>query len=121
MSRFLLPSETEAMRKARARGETFREIARRYGVCYQTVVNHTVATEQTRKARNARASMVHRKVTHEAAEARANAGVRLERCWVDPEAQAERDRAYSQARSFTAAFCGDPLPGRSALDKRPKP
>lgn len=30
----------------------------------------------------------------------------------------ERDRALSAERDLTAMLCGDPLPGRSALDKR---
>jgi len=31
---------------------------------------------------------------------------------------AERDAAYGADRQLTAALCGDPLPGRSALDRR---
>jgi hypothetical protein len=31
---------------------------------------------------------------------------------------AERDRCLTQPRDLTAAFFGDPLPGRSALDRR---
>lgn len=38
-----------------------------------------------------------------------------------PDALAERARAFSRQRSLTAEFCGDPLPGRSALDKRESP
>lgn len=30
---------------------------------------------------------------------------------------AERDRVLSQPRTLTAELCGDPLPGRSALDR----
>ena len=37
----------------------------------------------------------------------------------DPAAIADRDRRYSiHPASITAALCGDPLPGMSALDRR---
>lgn len=34
-----------------------------------------------------------------------------------PEMLAERDRIFALPQSLTASICGDPLPGRSALDK----
>lgn len=40
-----------------------------------------------------------------------------EQRWRD-ERQAERDAALAHPRTVTQQLCGDPLPGRSALDKR---
>lgn len=36
----------------------------------------------------------------------------------DPETLAERDRAMAAPQTLTAIVAGDPLPGRSALDRR---
>jgi hypothetical protein len=37
---------------------------------------------------------------------------------IPPEVQHERDRALAAPRDLTAILLGDPLPGRSALDRR---
>jgi len=47
-------------------------------------------------------------------------GILLERQCAKPTPQmlAERDRAFSRPITPTAFVCGDPAPGRSALDRR---
>lgn len=40
---------------------------------------------------------------------------------IPPEVLAERNAALSHNPDITALVCGDPLPGRSALDKRNHP
>jgi transposase-like protein len=37
---------------------------------------------------------------------------------IPPEVIAERDRAFACSQDLTAVLLGDPLPGRSALDRR---
>lgn len=46
-------------------------------------------------------------------------GVVIVNSIVPPDVEEERSRALScSERTLTAEFCGDPLPGRSALDRR---
>ena len=44
-------------------------------------------------------------------------GIKSDKTVVPDHVIKERDRAYAQYQDTTAWICGDPLPGRSALDR----
>jgi hypothetical protein len=84
-------AEAEAMRELRLSGATIQRIKEVTGRSLAAIRDHTacVVSAKPRKPK-----------------------------WETPEeALAERQYAFSHPITTTAAFCGDPLPGRSALDK----
>ncbi len=112
----LLPAEIENIRKAYADGVRAADLARRYGCCRQTIINH--CNTHARLAKQRERQLDHRQCTHEASASKKAAGISGDYSRADPEAIEERDRRLALApASLTAAFCGDPLPGYSALDR----
>lgn len=110
----LTSEQIEEARQLQARGWTIIRIAERLG-CYRQTIKRVLDPEyavkrriQVREARQIREPSLPRKTARENATAVS----------IKEDAAARLAEIPPDTRSLTARLAGDPLPGRSALDKR---
>ena len=115
--------QDDRMKQMRAARATFEEIAVELNRPISTIHNRLRWISMTEEQRRARAAQIRERRRHKPPEHPYLKGYReFEKvCPVIPcpKALAERECRMNLApRDLTAAFCGDPLPGFSALDRR---
>lgn len=113
--RSLTEEEIDRARSERASGKSYHEIAALFGVSYNAV--RRKLDDDFRIQANESAKRCQENRRYEGSTG-VSADVDRTRRQVPPDVLLERERATRADVSLTAAILGDPLPGRSALDKK---